>query len=489
MADFARSTEPGRPGAARPAGEAVASRRPARARPHSRACSSGSAVRRIGCRPCSTSPAPTARARPAPSCAPRSKRAGVQRPRLHQPAPRPLQRAHPGRRAADRRRDARGACLPRSLDAGDGHRAELLRSRDGGRAARLRANAGRRLHPRGRARRPARRDQRHRASAGHRHRQPRARPPAVPRQRAARHRRRESGDRQARRAARHPALPARDRRRVGEVAQPAGAIWLPRGGEWDAIVSAGKLRYRDAQGALDLPLPRLPRAAPGDECRARHRHAPAPGPAARADARRSARRWAGPTGRRGCSISRRGRWSATRDVWLDGGHNPSAARQIAVLRRARASTTASRCTSSSQALRPRTRRACSSRSAASRAHVHAVPIPDHACFAPSDLVEIAGELGFPAEAHDSVAEALRRDSGRRAGADLRLALSRRRGARRQRSGPGLNRPAGFLVGMLGADVAAVLTTPALPIDWSIRPMRIMNQNSTMPGTAATVVSR
>jgi dihydrofolate synthase/folylpolyglutamate synthase len=40
------------------------------------------------------------------------------------------------------------------------------------------------------------------------------------------------------------------------------------------------------------------------------------------------------------------------------------------------------------------------------ARVHAVPIPDHACFTPSDLVEIAGELGFAADAHDNVEEAL-----------------------------------------------------------------------------------
>jgi dihydrofolate synthase/folylpolyglutamate synthase len=38
--------------------------------------------------------------------------------------------------------------------------------------------------------------------------------------------------------------------------------------------------------------------------------------------------------------------------------------------------------------------------------VHAVPIPGHACFAPIDLVEIAGGLGFAADAHDSVEEAL-----------------------------------------------------------------------------------
>jgi dihydrofolate synthase/folylpolyglutamate synthase len=35
-----------------------------------------------------------------------------------------------------------------------------------------------------------------------------------------------------------------------------------------------------------------------------------------------------------------------------------------------------------------------------------VPIGDHASFAPGELADIAGELGFAAEAHDSVEEAL-----------------------------------------------------------------------------------
>ncbi|MEA3067704.1 MAG: dihydrofolate synthase / folylpolyglutamate synthase, partial [Sphingomonadales bacterium] len=38
--------------------------------------------------------------------------------------------------------------------------------------------------------------------------------------------------------------------------------------------------------------------------------------------------------------------------------------------------------------------------------VHAVPIPDHACFSPDDLAEIAAELGFKAEPHDDLEQAL-----------------------------------------------------------------------------------
>lgn len=94
-----------------------------------------------------------------------------------------------------------------------------------------------------------------------------------------------------------------------------------------------------------------------------------------------------------------------REVWLDGGHNPSAARQIASFVRRQFDdgrplhiVFASLATKDPPGmLEPFCGRV---------ARIHAVPIPDHACFTPSDLVEIAGELGFAADAHDSVAEAL-----------------------------------------------------------------------------------
>lgn len=46
--------------------------------------------------------------------------------------------------------------------------------------------------------------------------------------------------------------------RISEIAHGAGAQWEPRGLHWDAIVRPGKMRYRDRQGEFDLPLPRLP---------------------------------------------------------------------------------------------------------------------------------------------------------------------------------------------------------------------------------------
>ena len=94
-----------------------------------------------------------------------------------------------------------------------------------------------------------------------------------------------------------------------------------------------------------------------------------------------------------------------REVWLDGGHNPSAARQIASFaRRAWADGKPLHIVFASLATKDPAGMLQPFKGVA--AHVHAVPIPDHACFVPSDLVEIAGQLELPAETHDNVGEAL-----------------------------------------------------------------------------------
>ena len=193
--------------------------------------------------------------------------------------------------------------------------------------------------------------------------------------------------------------------RIDRIAHERGASWLPRGGVWDAIVWQGKLRYRDEQGELDLPLPRLPgrhQAMNAALALAMLRHQDrfrVPPPALGA-----AMGWADWPAR--LQRLAPGPLVGNREVWLDGGHNPSAARQIATFLKRRWDDGrplhllfASLATKDPPGMLEPFRGVA--------AQVHAVPIPDHPCFTPSDLVEIAGELGFAADAHDNVEEALR----------------------------------------------------------------------------------
>ena len=94
-----------------------------------------------------------------------------------------------------------------------------------------------------------------------------------------------------------------------------------------------------------------------------------------------------------------------REVWLDGGHNPSAARQIAAFAKHHFAdgkplhlVFASLATKDPPGMLEPFKEVA--------VGVHAVPIPGHACFTPSDLVDIAGELGFAADGHDDVESAL-----------------------------------------------------------------------------------
>ncbi len=193
-------------------------------------------------------------------------------------------------------------------------------------------------------------------------------------------------------------------RRIEEIASQRGATWLPRGSAWDAISRQGRLRYRDEQGALDLPLPRLPgrhQAMNAALAVAMLRHQKAL--AVPQSALTAAMGWADWPAR--LQHLSPGPLVGTREVWLDGGHNPSAARQIATFVKQRFDDGrplhlifASLATKDPpRMLEP---------FAGMVERVHAVPIPDHACFTPSDLVEIAGNLGFAADAHDNVDEAL-----------------------------------------------------------------------------------
>ncbi|HET7576379.1 MAG TPA: folylpolyglutamate synthase/dihydrofolate synthase family protein [Sphingomicrobium sp.] len=192
--------------------------------------------------------------------------------------------------------------------------------------------------------------------------------------------------------------------RIGAIAQERGAVWLPRGGVWDATASTGKLHYRDEHGELDLPLPRLPgrhQAMNAGLAVAMLRHQD------RLDmppsALGAAMGWADWPAR--LQRLATGPLTGGREVWLDGGHNPSAARQVAAFVRHEFSDGkplhlifASLATKDPAGMLDPFEGLVE--------QVHTIAIPGHASFAPGELLEIAAGLGFPADAFDGVQSAL-----------------------------------------------------------------------------------
>jgi dihydrofolate synthase/folylpolyglutamate synthase len=192
--------------------------------------------------------------------------------------------------------------------------------------------------------------------------------------------------------------------RVAEVAHERGARLIARGSAWDASIENGRLRYADEQGALDLPLPRLP----GDHqalnaalavAMLRHQDKLGITETALVEAMRRAD-WPARMQR-----LRLGPLVARREVWLDGGHNPSAAQEIADYAKLRWTDAkpldlvfASLATKDPAGMLEPFRQVVE--------RVHCVPIPDHSCFEPHALAGLAAEIGMEADAHNDVAEAL-----------------------------------------------------------------------------------
>ncbi|AHE54044.1 bifunctional folylpolyglutamate synthase/dihydrofolate synthase [Sphingomonas sanxanigenens] len=127
----------------------------------------------------------------------------------------------------------------------------------------------------------------------------------------------------------HPAAPLRA---VADAAAAAGADFLPGGTAWRHAAYRGQLHYRDAQGVVTTPLPRLPGAHQQDNlalaiAMLRHQKA-VPIPAAALSA---APLWAQWPAR--LQLLDHGPLTdllpAGSRVWLDGGHNPAAGEAIA----------------------------------------------------------------------------------------------------------------------------------------------------------------
>ncbi len=195
---------------------------------------------------------------------------------------------------------------------------------------------------------------------------------------------------------------------IAQVARDKGARWLPRGSAWDVSVRRGRPRYTDEFGTLDLPLPRLPgryQAMNAALAVAMLRHQTAldlPDDALR-------------------DAMTRVEWPARMqklsdgpllrplpvgsELWLDGGHNPSAARAVAELVQLRFDDDVPLVLIFAS-LGSKDPKGILAPFSGLAAHVLTVPIADHDHRDPQDLADLARAMGFRAQAYSGVADAL-----------------------------------------------------------------------------------
>lgn len=202
--------------------------------------------------------------------------------------------------------------------------------------------------------------------------------------------------------------PPRIAREIGKLAKQVGAPWLPRGGVWDAIVRQGKLNYCDETGELVLPEPRLPgrhQALNAALAVAMLRHQGVlKVPAAALSAAMGWADWPARLQRLGPGPLT-GLLPTGGELWVDGGHNPAAARLVADHVRhhwldGRPVHLLFASLLSKDAvgvLKP---------FAGVADVVHTLPITDHGCREPGELAKMARDMGFKAYPRESLGQAL-----------------------------------------------------------------------------------
>jgi dihydrofolate synthase/folylpolyglutamate synthase len=199
---------------------------------------------------------------------------------------------------------------------------------------------------------------------------------------------------------------------VMRAAEAAEAPWIGRGALWDSRVIRGHIHYRDRWGSLNLPLPTLPGRHQAENAAlavAMLRHQDelkVPAEAMSEGVRTAA--WP-------ARLQKLGRGPLLRhlptpsELWLDGGHNASAARLVA--------DHVSRCFDGDlplvlvfASLVTKDPRAMLKPFRGLASEVHCVPIGDHECRPPEKLCALAAELGFRSTANQSLGQALERVS-------------------------------------------------------------------------------
>ena len=192
-------------------------------------------------------------------------------------------------------------------------------------------------------------------------------------------------------------------------ADAVGAHWLPRGRAWHAEIRDGRLHYGDRDGSLDLPLPRLAGAHQATNAglavaMLRHQSRLSVPEAAL----RAAMGWAEWPGRLQLLGPGpiRDLLPAEAELWLDGAHNPAAARAVADHFRGAVppgrpfhmifGLLANK--DAPGVLHPFRGRAL---------NVHTIPVPGHEHHSSEALATTAREAGFAAMAATDVEDALR----------------------------------------------------------------------------------
>lgn len=209
--------------------------------------------------------------------------------------------------------------------------------------------------------------------------------------------------------------------RVADVAAAAGTQVVARKSDWDCAVYQGQLHYRDAKGKLSLPLPRLAGAHQAENAglaiaMVRHQSKITISDSAL----RAAMGWAHWPARMQALAA--GPLTAlipsAAEFWLDGGHNPNAARMIADFFAGGAKVDLV-----IGMLANKDARGFLSLLAPIARSMTAVPIPGHDCHRPAELSAMAQACGIAetAEAPD-LQSALSQLAARRADTSPRIAI-------------------------------------------------------------------
>lgn len=210
---------------------------------------------------------------------------------------------------------------------------------------------------------------------------------------------------------RYPPLAAQQ---VQQRAEAVGAQWIGRGALWDMRVIRGNIRHRDRGGAMKLPMPGLPGRHQAENAALavamlRNQDVLSIGEKAFVQGIRDAN-WPARLQKLGDGPLTE-RLAKGSEIWVDGGHNASAARMVTeFVRRSLPGDLPLALLFAS--LKSKDPRAMLKPFRGLPQRVYTLPIADHEHHSPEALAELAEEMGFEASASSTLKQALRQVKGR-----------------------------------------------------------------------------